>query len=492
MVLPHLDRRSPVPLFRQIVDQITAMVDNHTLNNGERLPSSRMLAEKLGVNRSTIYRAYQELWAAGYLVSRPGSTSRVRRPLGAVGRTGRKYDGVLPWDKLTTATSRRLFTLQQQLHSEPPSPAGEDVINFSIFDLAPELFPGEDFRRCLNRVMRRHGDELLAYGDHAGYHPLRDYLARRLQTHGIAAGPDEILITNGSQAALEMILKLLISPGDAAVVEAPTYAMILPLLRYHGAEVLSVPMTPQGMDLGELETVLRRKKRPAFVYTMPTFHNPTGITSGPAHREALLALCEKYEVPIIEDGYEEEMKYFGKVILPLKSLDRRQIVIYVGTFSKVLFPGIRCGFLAAERNAVERLTAIRRFCDLSGANLLQAALNEFCRCGYYDTHLRIMHKTYRRKMQVTLKALREHLDERRASWSEPEGGYLIWVNLHGDGRPLEEFHRRCREEGVMVSAGQYYFAEHRDQPAFRLCISTLSEEQIQHGIRRLGRALSRW
>jgi len=152
-----------------------------------------------------------------------------------------------------------------------------------------------------------------------------------------------------------------------------------------------------------------RKEKPALVYTMPTFHNPTGVSTDQAHRERLLSICEGHRIPVLEDAFEEEMKYFGKTTLPIKSMDKHQIVIYCGTFSKVLFPGVRIGWIAAERECIERLVAIRCFSDLAPNMILQAAMDEFCRNGYYDRHINRMHRTYRRRMQAAVRALREHI-----------------------------------------------------------------------------------
>lgn len=162
---------------------------------------------------------------------------------------------------------------------------------------------------------------------------------------------------------------------------------------------------------------LDEQSRTGLVYTMPSFQNPTGVCTSQAHRERLLVLCETHRVPILEDGFEEEMKYAGKVVLPLKSMDRHRIVVYCGTFSKVLFPGIRIGWVAADPECIERLVAIRRFGEVAPSAVLQAAMHEFCRDGSYDRHVARMHRVSRRRMQVALSALREHI--RPGTWCCP-------------------------------------------------------------------------
>jgi DNA-binding transcriptional MocR family regulator len=241
------------------------------------------------------------------------------------------------------------------------------------------------------------------------------------------------------------------------------------------------------LDIDQLRRMLERN-RPAFLYTIPNFQNPTGVTTSQAHREKLLALCEEHRLPLVEDGFEEEMKYFGKVSLPIKSMDRQGVVIYLGTFSKVLFPGVRVGWIIARRECVRRLMAIKRFTDISSSGPVQAALHEFCRREHFDLHVRRMHRVFRRRMQVALEAMREHLPARRVAWSEPTGGYLIWVRLRG-GVDEERFHRLCAEHRTSVAPGGYFFPEAAPDVHFRISISMLDEAEIRAGIERLGRAV---
>jgi DNA-binding transcriptional MocR family regulator len=271
------------------------------------------------------------------------------------------------------------------------------------------------------------------------------------------------------------------------VVESPTYGTFIPLLKYYQIETVEIPLRIGGMDLKQLREVLQKDK-PAFVYTIPNFQNPTGLTSSQAHREMLLKLCEEYRIPLVEDGFEEEMKYCGNVALPIKSMDKHNVVIYVGTFSKVLFPGMRIGWIAAERECVERLTALKRFSDLSSSVLVQAVVETFCRGGHYDRHLRKMHRLYRKRMRVALDSMKLHLPE-NATWTEPEGGYTIWGSLGKSYVSEKTFKETLLKHRVMVSPGHYYFSQSHPRKHFRLSIATLNEKEIREGIKRLGKAL---
>ncbi|MFH1176796.1 MAG: PLP-dependent aminotransferase family protein [Acidobacteriota bacterium] len=489
MVLPKLDRDSQEPMYRQLYQQIMRLIDEGSLPAGERLPPTRVLAEKLAVNRTTVCRAYQELWALGYLESRPGGYSTVRARMRPVAARKRPGASLIDWDQATAPESRRIC---EDLLAHTPRPVGaSEPINFSGLAADRELCPLDDFRRSLKHALATDGKRLLDYGDPAGYPPLREVIARRMRTHGVTVTAEEILITGGSQQALDLVVRLITRPLSCIAVESPTYSHAIPLFRFHGLLMQEAPMRPDGLDLDVLADWLATQ-RPALVYTIPNFHNPTGITTSQAHREALLAMCERHRVPILEDGFEEEMKYFGKAVLPIKSMDEGGIVIYLGTFSKVVFPGLRVGWIAADRECIKRLLALSRFSNLSGSMLGQAALAHFCEDGHYEQYLRRVHGAYRRRMQAMLHGLRQYLPERGVEWTQPAGGYTLWVKVAPTSASIteKELLERLRQAGVLATPGRLFFPAEPDGLGFRLSISNLREPQIHEGCRRLGRALA--
>jgi len=294
-------------------------------------------------------------------------------------------------------------------------------------------------------------------------------------------------VTSGAQQAIDLVLRVLTRPGDRIVVESPTYSDALRLFQLHGLRVLDVPMLEDGMDLGRLERRLR--ERPKLVYTIPNFHNPTGITSSVAHREGLLSRCRTAGVPILEDGFEEEMKYFGRVALPIKSADVHGLVAYVGTFSKVVFPGLRVGWLAAPAELFHLIVAARRASSLSGNRLTEAAVFRFCQAGLYDAHLRRVHAAYRRRLQVLLEGLAEHLPASGVRFTRPRGGYTLWLEIEASSHTEAEWQARLLRGGVRLAPGSRFCARPPRRPCFRLSIAGLDEGQIREGCRRLGRCL---
>jgi DNA-binding transcriptional MocR family regulator len=491
MLLLNLNHNNGTPFYLQIVEQIKDLVNAGSIKPGHKLPSTRTLAGKLGVNRSTVYKAYQELWALGYIDSRPGSYSliRKRRELADLSASGTR--SVISWEKHATPGSKaiyKIFSAQRNNINARSRALTHEVINLSPLIMDKRMFPVEKFRKCMNKVLSTNGDVVLDYGEHQGYKPLREYISNRLRLHSVSVSADEILITNGSQQGIDLILRLFTSPGSKVLIEEPTYSLILPMLKYYRVNAAGVPVLDDGLDLAYLEKYLKKNKA-SFLYTIPNFQNPTGVTTSQSHREALLELCVKYKLPLVEDGFEEEMKYFGSAVLPIKSMDKHKAVIYLGTFSKVLFPGIRIGWIAAERECIDRLLALKRFSDLTSSCVVQAAVYEFCHQGYYDLHIKRMHRNFSKRMRIALKALKKFMPEGKVTWNEPAGGYLIWIKLIEPKIGTAKINEFFLNHGVIVSPGEIYYFKHNQHNYFRISISTLNEEEIESGIKNLGNAI---
>ena len=222
---------------------------------------------------------------------------------------------------------------------------------------------------------------------------------------------------------------------------------------------------------------------------MPNFHNPTGVTTDQAHREKLIALFEKYGVPIIEDAYEEEMKYFGKVPLPIKSMDINQIVIYIGSFSKVLFPGLRLGWVAANLEIINRLATLKRFGDISSTLPAQAALADFCQKGHYEIHIKRIHKVYRRRMMLAVQCLEKKIKHKNISWIEPNGGYTIWLSFKNTQMSYYEINKIFHRNKIMLALGKDFYPDKEKDQHFRIAIASLNDNEIIEGITRLSKAI---
>ena len=488
MLLFELDERAPHSKSRQIVDRLLEMMKNGTLNPGDRLPSTRKLAELLRVHRTTVALAYQTLWSLGYVELRRGTAPVVRCRVRVAEPGDRVHTSAIDWSCVASPASEEVCRLSFSRNARRAHTPDSQCISFEFIKMDPRLFPAGRFRASLGRVFRDEGLSLLGYGDAQGYEPLREAIAVRMRTHGISVTSEEIVITNGAQHALDLVLRMIARPGITVAVESPCYGDILPLLKQYGLNIAEIPMNGEGMNLDVLEENCR-KSPVHLIYTMPNFQNPTGITTDQAHRERLLSICSRYEIPLLEDAFEEEMKYSGRVVLPVKSMDSGHRVIYCGTFSKVLFPGIRVGWLAAHPECIRRLTALRRYGELAPPGLLQAALARFCSEGWYEKHVSMMHRVYRKRMQTALAALERFVSSDWACWTKPGGGYLIWLSM-APHRSVD-WEKVFASERVAVASGSVFFSSDSADTFFRLSISSLNEAEIEEGIRRLGRAFQK-
>ncbi|MGH9322076.1 MAG: PLP-dependent aminotransferase family protein [Vicinamibacteria bacterium] len=474
-----LDRNSEEPLYLQICVRIRARIASGELAPGEKLPPSRDLAALLGINRNTIANAYDELVKTGDVRSHVGQGTFVA--------------GSFPDPE--RASFRYRFSRAVEASADLVRPAAalpsdtSDVIDFASLVPDEDLFPVEPFRRVLDLVLRHEGKKLLQYGPTAGHPPLRAYIAERLRRRGVVADAENVLIVNGSQQALDLISRGFLDPGDRVVVESPTYTIILPLLAQYHAQIDPIPMTDRGMDLVALETALARS-RPKLIFTMPTFHNPTGITMDLESRRRLLELALRHGTPVVEDDFDSDLRFDGDALPPLKALDDRDAVLHIGTFSKGLFPGLRLGWIVAPRPVVETLGRSKLISDYHTSLLLQAAVYEFCRAGHYDRHLKRLASIYREKSRTLTRAL-ERFFPRGVGWTRPEGGYAYWITLP-ESLSAEELLEESVKAGVVFTPGSFFFARGGGDRFLRLSISRVPLARIEEGIEKLGRVLARY
>ncbi len=472
-----LDRGSDTPVYRQIAERVRAWIASGELAPGEKLPPSRELAETLGVNRNTIASAYDELVKSGDVRSHVGQGTFVAASAAESPRAPHRF-----------RFSRAVEAAAERVQKPVVASGHPDPIDFTTLVPDEELFPVDPFRAVLDQVLRREGKTLLQYGPAAGHPPLRAYIAERLRERGVAADAENVLIVNGSQQGLDLVCRSLLDPGDRVALESPTYSIVLPLLAQYHAQMEPIPMTDRGMDLDALEAVLERS-RPKLIFTMPTFHNPTGITMDLESRKRLLDLASRYGTPVVEDDFDSELRFDGNPLPALKALDERGSVLHIGTFSKGLFPGLRLGFVVASPPVVATLSRCKLIADYHTSLLLQAAVLEFCREGHYDRHLKRLALIYRDKSRRMTRAL-EQFFPANVSWTRPEGGYAFWVTLPEE-LSAEVVLDESARAGVLFTPGSNFFAGGEGDRYLRLSISRVPSERIAEGIERLGAILTR-
>jgi GntR family transcriptional regulator / MocR family aminotransferase len=339
----------------------------------------------------------------------------------------------------------------------------------------------------MQEVLRRDGISALAYGDFdGGYSPLRETIIHVLASQGIQARAGDVLVTSGSQQALALVCQVLLKPGDAVLVEKPTYNLALELFRSLGLKIVSVPLDEAGMQVEKLEALLQQH-HPRLIYTIPNFQNPSGACLGGSRRRQLLALADRYNVPILEDDFVGDLRYEGRAQPAIKALDNGGRVIYVGTFSKMLMPGLRVGYLLASGPILERLTLQKRVQDLTTTPLMQRVLDRYVTIGRYQAHLRRSTRLYRARRDTMLAATRRYLPG--VTFFPPLGGLFAWLKLPQSLSSLELL-PMALEAGVEFAPGTRFFANPAEgEPFLRLNFATTTEEEIVEGIMRLGAVL---
>src|SRR5881409_2040597 len=361
-----LDRDKPTALPRQIQAHLERLIHERLLTPGMKLPATRELARQLGVNRGTVALAYEELVATGWARAHVGQGTFVaERPQsgGAPAVPATVQPVVLDWSGLFSRSAQILGADDERSRAVTPIPSSGAVVSFAGGMPDSGLFPTEAFRRVLNQVIRDEGPALLQYYPAGGYPPLRRYLSTYLLRFGLEARPEDILIVNGSQQGFDLIARTLVDAGDFVAIEQPTYPRALQVFRSFGAQLAAVPWDAAGPRVEVCERLLERHAAKLF-YCQPNAHNPTGLTLAPETGRRLLEAAVRHQVPIVEDGFDGSLYYGARPAVPLKAADAHGVVIYIGTFSKILFPGLRLGWIVGPPPILERLQAAKQLADL--------------------------------------------------------------------------------------------------------------------------------
>jgi 2-aminoadipate transaminase len=370
--------------------------------------------------------------------------------------------------------------------------ARPDIISLAGGLPAPELFPVDEYRRAFEWVLEADGAQALQYGPSEGYLPLRRLLAERLSRFDMPCGPDDLLVTNGSQQALDLMGKVFLNPGDTVLVETPTYLGALQAFNQYQATYAIVPMDEDGMRVDEVERVLAQRSARApikFIYALPNFQNPTGRSMSLERRRRLVELASHYGVPIVEDDPYGELRYEGAALPTLKSLDTEGLVIYLGTFSKILAPGFRLGWMLAGPEVMEVLMHGKQPSDLHTGMAQQMATYQVAKGGFVDQHVERIKDFYRERRDVMLRSIEEHFPA-DAHYTRPAGGLFVWAELPRD-IDTRELLLEAIEEKVAFVPGQGFHADGSGTNTMRLNFSNVPPEQLQAGVQRLGHAIQR-
>ena len=379
--------------------------------------------------------------------------------------------------RMTSSIIREILKITQQ----------PEVISFAGGMPASEFFLAREVEEACRYILGNEAQKALQYGVTEGYPPLKAYLVGKMRKYGIVVEEDNILITNGSQQALDLVGRIFIDSGDVVLTEAPTYLGALQAWNVYGPRYVTVPLDDDGMRVDQLEGIL--KQEPVkLIYVLPNFHNPAGVTLSLERRKKLVEIAVRYGVCIVEDDPYGELRFEGEDLPPLVTLDRGN-VLYLSTFSKTLSPGIRLGWITAPKEVIGKLVQVKQGADLHTSTFIQMVANDVCQRGLLRPHVLRLRQVYKERRDTMLASMEKYFPP-GVSWTRPQGGLFLWVTLpeHID---TTEFLKVAVEEKVAFVPGPAFYPDGRGRNCMRLSFSNVTPEVIEEGIRRLGQALVR-
>ncbi|MFT8709553.1 MAG: PLP-dependent aminotransferase family protein [Sporolactobacillus sp.] len=470
----EINRNDPTPVYLQMARRIKGQILSGTLPPGFVLPSERKLAEAHALSRTTIVNAYEELKALGLVVSKVGMGTVVTEQRFPEPDQGQATVFPMSWYVLF---DKRVADIDDTVGEIMAIGNQDQMISLAAGVGDPHYYPIEtlrDMRRSLPFDSTH-----LNFSPVEGYYPLRESVCALMAERNLAATAKETMIVAGSMQGIDYAARTFLSPGDAVIVEEPTFLQAIQCFRASGAKIIGIPMDREGLRLDVLEAQLARYK-PKFIYTIPNFHNPTGITMSVRRRIELLKLAYRYQIPILEDDPYGDILFEGEKLPPIKALDSYGYVIYLSTFSKALFPGLRLGWLVAPEPVLRKFMLLKQITDLHVNTDSQMLMDAYLRQGHYEAHLRQILPIYQQKRDAASALL--EAEQSLIQFERPCGGFYLWCHL-----PYQVTQKRllasCADQGMLYTPGNVFFAQPSDgEHWLRLNYTYETPERLQTGL----------
>ena len=459
------------PLYVQLYTGLHQLIQAGQLSPGYALPPVRKFAAWLGINPGTVVNAYHELEKNGFLFSRRGSGSFVAEPPESIDQ-----EPVESIDDMDDSLP----------DPELPDSAFATAINMSSISLNPDIVSIKQFRELILKVLDRDQARAFGYQESQGFLPLRESIADYLAASGVHTDAERLQIISGAQQGIDITARALLQHGDCVFTEAPTYPGAIAAFRSRGAKIVDIPLDQDGIDLEQLESRLRQFQ-PKLLYIMPNLQNPTGITYSPEKRRRLMGLARYYDTFVLEDDYISELVYHKSRLLPLKAIDHDDRIIYLKSFSKIFMPGLRLAFLSMPQRLAHRFLKVKHLADISTSGLTQRVFDLYLREGIWQKHIREIRRLYAIQFAFTCRTAAAHLP-RSLHWQLPLGGRSLCITLppHCTAPPLTD---AARKNGLLITDGSAFYPRATDHHHIRISFATLSQEDIEKGIRLLASLL---
>lgn len=469
-----LDKEKSVPLYLQISQGLAGLIQQGSLKAGQKLPASRRLASILRINRNTVSLAMDELQSEGWVVARPRSGLYVNERLPVV--------TIAAGAAAATASEKgTAFVLEQNSLLEVPL-VPQEYLGFNDGFPDTRLSPLQELGREYRRLHKRASPlQLFGYADAQGDLYLRQQVAAQLSEHrGISVTPAEIFISRGSIQGIYLLARTTLKPGDVVAVAALNYRTANLCFEQCGARLLPIPVDEKGMDVAALEVLLQQQQI-RMLYITSHHQHPTTVMLAPERRLQLYELAKKHRFYILEDDYDFDYHYDNKPTLPIASMDRQGLVVYAGSYSKVIYPSIRLGFVVAPARLVLEMVKYRRIVDRQGDQLIERALASLLQDGTLQRYLRKSKKIYKKRKEFFCGLLRRDFKP-YLDFQEPEGGMAVWVRFK-EAYPLPEIARRCKARDLYISDGQAYNPPGKQLNACRMGFASLQEHELEKACR---------
>jgi len=439
------DENSAIPYYRQLMVYVRNQIVTGALRPGARLPPQRALATRFGLNRSTVVAAYQELQADGLVMGRMGGGTIVVGP-------DSDADGASKVFKWHEMLDRGTYVHDKSLAAEVArARAHPDIIPLAQGELAPDLKPTAVMQELIHSVPITAAS--LSYEDRHGYRPLREAIAQHMTNRGAPTDMSSVLTLAGAQQGLYIICRGLLQPGDTVVVEAPSYLLTLDVLRSAGLRVLRAPLDQHGLMVDRLEELLARR-HVAMIFTTPSYQNPTGSLLAANRRARILDLCERYQVPLVEDDVYGELGFAGAAAPPLYAQDQRGLVIYVSSISKSVAPSLRVGWLVAPPYLTKRLAETKYQVQFGCSMAPQWVAAQWLDQGHHRTHIAHVTRALQERRDILEDGLRQHFGP-LLEWVQPRGGFHLWAEVHAPVSSTALF-RAALRAGLAIKPGSLY------------------------------------
>lgn len=463
------------PAYIQLKTYIETLIAQGLMPLHHKLPSTRELAGQLGVSRTTVISAYEALERTGWIEAVKGRGNFVSRA--AV--YSEEPPSTIDWE---TRLGPQAFLSEEMDLMKHGIKWEKGMIAFTSIAPDERLFDVSGFKRAFLDRMALEGDVLLNYGYAQGYRPLMQVLMSYMQSKGVDTEGKDILITNGFTEGFDLMLTAIGRRSGRILCENPTHQTAIKIMKLHGFEPVGVTMEHDGVDMNELKRTLGEGGFD-LAYLTPSYHNPTGIVTSPEKRMELLRLLGEHEVPVVEDGFNEELRYSGAHAAPLIACaGTGNSVAYIGSFSKILFPGLRVGWIVADRKLIGYLESLKRARTIHTSTLDQALLFQYLHNGNFERYLKRARTEYKRKYELAVQGCREYIPMKSMSG---EGGLHVFVELD-DGLDARAVLKDCHARGVVFTPGDIFFTDGKGRSTMRIGFSRVPEERIVEGLRTIG------